>query len=55
MAYDLDRFDEFSGLGMETKCADPVDCDTPFDWNRYSAEFSGYIPIPDASRVIGRF
>jgi hypothetical protein len=26
--------------------------DTPFDWNRYSAELAGYIPIPDASRTI---
>lgn len=26
--------------------------DTPFDWDRWSGEFAGYLPLPDASRVI---
>jgi Omp85 superfamily domain len=26
--------------------------DTPFDWDRWTGEFAGYLPLPDASRVI---
>jgi outer membrane protein assembly factor BamA len=26
--------------------------DTPFDWDRWSGEFAGYLPLPDERRVI---
>jgi hypothetical protein len=34
-------FDAFRGVS-----------DTPFDWNRFSAEIAGYLPLPDETRVI---